>query len=758
MAGCVRFSHGMLPPRPQIEPESPSDPNRLSSSAPVVLASYFAVFAVLALPVLRVAASALPAVPNLYDSHLIAWILSWTSHALATDPSRVFDANIAYPAPGQLTGSEHLFALQLLFAPLRALGASPVLATNLTALVAYPLAAFAMERLLRALGFAAAVAWTIGLWFALAPFDATFNVHVLQYPHLWIPAVALRLVRLRARPDGRRSVALAVVYLLAIFTSYYAAVIASLTAGVWALAELCRRGPGRVRFLVLGALAAVVPITLLAAVMQPYLARAESSPAFLRAFEPTLATSLADVLPFATSGPAYLSAITWLETALALVGLAGAYLGGAGARRALPVAAASWALGSFLRRGLPPFVVSLLAASPLRSFRYVNRLSVLVFFGRALVWAAGLETLARWSRTRFAWTAPVATSAVVLALLGSEFGTTPMSPVEALRHEIAYRYVGQVWSENGGGALLELPITKRASESRNKDANDSLEPDAMLASTFHWWPTPAAYTGYHAPHRFVFLRAVARLPEERALADLIDATHLRWLLVRPAESWPSVRAHDDFVASLLASPAVGRSWDVDGWYLFELTRTPAHARWFRTIAEGPSGGETVLGTPLATLDPSEARASVELGLAAPTPSGAVRADVAIRNEGTRPWPGVPAPPVPIQLSGGRLDHTPLPGQVLLHARWRRVRVDGVLDSVVAEEWIPLDVDVDPGETLHRSIRIQVLPPFAGPHELEIAVEQFEGPRLDDGSPSGRRVIALTRVPRRAAEKPDKTDR
>jgi hypothetical protein len=63
--------------------------------APVVLGTYFLCFAVLGAPVLRVAATSLPELPNAYDSHLIAWILSWTTHSLTSDPSRLFDANIS---------------------------------------------------------------------------------------------------------------------------------------------------------------------------------------------------------------------------------------------------------------------------------------------------------------------------------------------------------------------------------------------------------------------------------------------------------------------------------------------------------------------------------------------------------------------------------------------------------------------------------------------------------------------------------------
>jgi hypothetical protein len=73
---------------------------------------------------------------------------------------------------------------------------------------------------------------------------------VLQYPNLYLPLVALALVRLRDRPDARRAVALAAAFGAGIFSAYYASVMLGLTAVVWGLAELARRGPGRLRFFV----------------------------------------------------------------------------------------------------------------------------------------------------------------------------------------------------------------------------------------------------------------------------------------------------------------------------------------------------------------------------------------------------------------------------------------------------------------------------------------------------------------------------
>jgi hypothetical protein len=139
-------------------PPTEAAPSRRRRGALWSLASYAALFAVLLLPRGAVTLDRISREGNVYDAHLIAWILSWVAHALGTAPGTLFDANINHPAPAQLTGSDHLFSSQILFAPVYWLTGHPVLATGVVAFLTYPLAAFAMERLLRALGCSAAVA------------------------------------------------------------------------------------------------------------------------------------------------------------------------------------------------------------------------------------------------------------------------------------------------------------------------------------------------------------------------------------------------------------------------------------------------------------------------------------------------------------------------------------------------------------------------------------------------------------------------
>jgi hypothetical protein len=127
-----------------------------------------------------------------------------------------------------------------------------------------------MNRLLAALGCGAAAAWVGGLILALGPLTVPGNLHVLQYASFYLPAVALGLTRLRERPEFGRAVVLGLTLLAAVFSSYYMAVLAGVTGGVWGALELARPGPRRARFALGALVAASAALGLLAVTSMPY--------------------------------------------------------------------------------------------------------------------------------------------------------------------------------------------------------------------------------------------------------------------------------------------------------------------------------------------------------------------------------------------------------------------------------------------------------------------------------------------------------
>ncbi len=99
-----------------------------------VVLLYAATTIVLAFPLsVRPADHVMSAAP---DTDLFLWTLSWDVHALARQPSSVFDANIFHPERRTLAYSENLLGSAPLAAPVIWITGNPVLAMNLVVLLA----------------------------------------------------------------------------------------------------------------------------------------------------------------------------------------------------------------------------------------------------------------------------------------------------------------------------------------------------------------------------------------------------------------------------------------------------------------------------------------------------------------------------------------------------------------------------------------------------------------------------------------------
>jgi hypothetical protein len=539
------------------------------------------------------------------DARLQGWVLAWVSHALATDPLRLYDPPVAYPAPGQLAGTDHYLSSQLLFAPVFAATGNALLGANVVALASYPLAALAMQRLLMALGAAALPSWVAGLVFMLGPMRVPGNLQLLQYLNLYLPLAALCVTRVRRRPTAGRALLLALVLAAGALSSYYLAVMLALVGVLWTGLELHSRAPARWRFVTLAlaaALAALVPLT---AISAPYFARIRATE---RGFDIAAefrenpdVPGAADVGAMVTSlvGPVRDEMLRepafWGWVALAFLRvLVFPWFG--------PVALALAALGLFALRARSPvarrlahrgLVIALVAfplvfvplnfavgqttgvlavlTLPFRLFRLPYRFVVVVGFGTALLAAAALEAARSAFGARRGAAMVVAAGAGVLATAGVGMVGHGLDEVHQQRLPI-YDEVREVAASTGGGPLIEMPHRPEAAPQRAQ----------MLAAIRHGQPIVDGVTGYSAEHRDVVEAVIARLPADEALTALVDMTHLRWLLLRPLEDWPQSTAR----AELLALPGVRVVLERDGWALARVDRTPGRPEWFAAIAAG----------------------------------------------------------------------------------------------------------------------------------------------------------------------------
>ncbi len=353
----------------------------------------------------------------------------------------------------------------------------------------------------------------------------------------------------------------------------------------------------------------------------------------------------------------------------------------------------------------------------------------------ALLSAAALEGL--WHRLgrRAGMFAVAAAVTVALVTLGARLPGPRLDRLEGQAHRI-HAAVAAVAEREGGGALLDLPGISSLAALKDETHYAGSEPEAMLGSTRHWLPLLTGATDHPPPHRKLLESSIARLPASDALDDIVDMTHMRWVLLRPAAEWPRMRTATR--TALLESPRLRRVLTLDGWELLRVEGEYRHAEWFSAIAAGERLDRTVLGTPLMPIPESAARAEV-------TATGTVWSKAVaglplvlglrVRNQGTAPWP-VTLP------RAARATYT-----VRLSARWWPAGQQHAEDAAVASQEIDLRRDLAPGDEVSADVWLSA-PRETGLHDLEIGVFQVGGARFDGpGNTSLRaRMMLLSRVP------------
>jgi hypothetical protein len=124
---------------------------------------------------------------------LNAWILSWVVHALTHFPTRLFAANIFFPAPDALAFSDTLLGNQVLFAPVYAATGNPVLSYNVTLLGAFVLNGLSLALLARVITGQTPPAIVAGFVYAFAPLRFPHLVHLQLLSAWWAPLAFLAL-------------------------------------------------------------------------------------------------------------------------------------------------------------------------------------------------------------------------------------------------------------------------------------------------------------------------------------------------------------------------------------------------------------------------------------------------------------------------------------------------------------------------------------------------------------------------------------
>jgi hypothetical protein len=200
---------------------------------------------------------------------------------------------------------------------------------------------------------------------------------------------------------------------------------------------------------------------------------------------------------------------------------------------------------------------------------------------------------------------------------------------------------------------------------------------------------------------------IQRLPSGAALQEIVDATHLRWLLLRPEGYWADMRVR----RRLLELPEVEAVFEHDDWVLARVDLKPGRPEWYAGISAPAPRERSPLGAPLTPLSGRGAAGEVEVvaGLLPRVPARyLLPIATRVENVGTEVWPVT-------AYVGTRYG-------VFLGARWTPVESSTGEPAVQA---LPLPRDLSPGETLEQQLILKT-PPVPGTYDFEMRVKQWGG--------------------------------
>lgn len=156
------------------------------------------------------------------DGRWSIWVVAWVSHALTTDPSQLFRANIFYPHTNALAFSEGNIVEGVIGAPVWALTANPYTTHNFVFLFAFAQSFIATYYLVRRLTGDRRAAIVCGVLYAYCPFAFARQAHIQLLLIGFLPWVMLAWHRFLERASVPRAIELgAVMWLTGLACAYY---------------------------------------------------------------------------------------------------------------------------------------------------------------------------------------------------------------------------------------------------------------------------------------------------------------------------------------------------------------------------------------------------------------------------------------------------------------------------------------------------------------------------------------------------------
>ncbi|MEZ5294581.1 MAG: hypothetical protein R2745_26110 [Vicinamibacterales bacterium] len=487
--------------------------------------------AVVAGALLLTAALTYPLVPkldrvgrlNTDDGRMSIWNVAWVADTLIVQPSKLYDANIFYPAKRTLAYSEANIGAGLLAVPAWGLTGNPYLAHNTVVLFAFVAAAAGAYYLVRYLSGSREAAAVAAVLFAFCPYIYARTAHIQLLLTFGLPFSLLAFHRLVDRLTPGRAVTLGLVLFAQALSCAYYGIFAALMLGLATIVFGISRGLWRSpRYWAHVGLAAGIALGLTAPFFLPYLSVQREG--FTR--------TLDDARMYSANGGAWLASSAWAHrwwlpsiagfSEVLFPGILATVVGIAGAARVL--ARPSTAGPAGLRRDVGAFyvLVALLAfwaslgpdaglyrwlfdTLPIFSFlRAPARMGLMTTLALAVLTSALLAPWFRRTARGWAW------AAALLVVAAAELNAAPLTAQrEAPPVPEAYRTLARL----PRGPLAEFPyFFERSDFPRHAEY--------MLGSTVHWMPLINGYSDYIPQWWRDTVRPLSSFPTRESFAIL----------------------------------------------------------------------------------------------------------------------------------------------------------------------------------------------------------------------------------------------
>jgi hypothetical protein len=141
------------------------------------------------------------------DVFVTMWTLAWSSHALLTDPLRLFDANVFHPLRMTLAFFDPRPASTLLVLPVHVLLGDPIVDYNWLVAASFVLSGLGAALLVHELGWSVPAAWLAGALVAFNPLRAAAIGDANALTTHWMPFAFFAILRCLHRGRGALLVA-----------------------------------------------------------------------------------------------------------------------------------------------------------------------------------------------------------------------------------------------------------------------------------------------------------------------------------------------------------------------------------------------------------------------------------------------------------------------------------------------------------------------------------------------------------------------